>query len=280
MPPPSGLLGQRVNSQPSATPGVHPGFASVFQIIDESRRQNSKRTLGSVLRFALFASAALGADASFAQSCNNGVCPPIVVVGQLPGGGGFFSGGVGGVVGGGETSFDWQWQDGSGTPIAQPPAAALCPVVRAAWQDKNCANTRREVQPNGCGSGWSTMVVPNTYIRNGDVNFTTACGQHDLCYTRLGVPKQECDQGLLDDMSAVCRGSAGIWYSEANEQGLTSDERRAYTQQRVTECTGQAIIYFGALQTFGLPAYRNAQAGAGCAALLALSNDNHCGITP
>ncbi|MGD9582685.1 MAG: hypothetical protein AB7V26_03300 [Lysobacterales bacterium] len=230
------------------------------------------------MRFALFASAALGADASLAQSCNNGVCPPIEVVGHLPGG----SGGSGfrgsGLTGSAETSFEWQWQDEGGRPIAQPPPEALCPAVRASWQAHNCANTPRTSGFNGCGSGWTSGLVPDTSLFTEGLSFTDTCNNHDTCYGSLGVPKLECDRGLLTGMSAVCHSARRHWQFEAAELGMTLAQRTAYVNQQETECVGQGIIYFGALQSFGLPAYRNAQASAACSALLALSNDAHCGL--
>lgn len=63
-----------------------------------------------------------------------------------------------------------------------------------------------ELVRNGCGTGATANIVPDSLIVNGTIVsrfgnlFTSACNRHDVCYGTAGTNKDACDVALGADM--------------------------------------------------------------------------------
>ena len=103
-----------------------------------------------------------------------------------------------------------------------------------------------ECKVNGCGSGWSADVIPDTFQ---DISFKRACDIHDECYGRCipdcgvnfgtrncafagkALRRAACDTTFLQDMNTDCL------------------ELRDATQRK--KCAQAAGIYFAAVRKIG-----------------------------
>lgn len=60
------------------------------------------------------------------------------------------------------------------------------------------------VAGNGCGTGWNTDVVRDSY---GGASFRDACDAHDACYETCGKSKKDCDKTFRADMKKECNST-------------------------------------------------------------------------
>jgi len=104
------------------------------------------------------------------------------------------------------------------------------------------AHVASQIRGNGCGTGWTSYVVP-------DYPFLTACNGHDTCYDSCassGLAKRNCDLQFWNAMNTIC----GIKWKD--------------TIVRKTACMLQSRTYYLAVSRLGTGAYRRAQATAQC----------------
>ena len=57
----------------------------------------------------------------------------------------------------------------------------------------------------GCGSGWTDYVIPDNYIA---WDFSSACAEHDRCYSTCGSSKSKCD---IDFRAAMLKECPSWW---------------------------------------------------------------------
>jgi hypothetical protein len=119
----------------------------------------------------------------------------------------------------------------------------LPPTDGAQDGDSGCSS-----EPNGCGpSGLLSVLVPECPF--GLVCFTSACNNHDICYTTCGTTQAACDEAFYTDLRAICSSN----YADG-------DLRR-------TRCEWLAYIYWQAVARFGASYFDGAQVEAcACAA--------------
>jgi len=104
--------------------------------------------------------------------------------------------------------------------------------------------THKEV--NGCGSGVTGLVTPNTPA---GVSFEPACNNHDRCYGIIGKSRDACDNTFHNEMLTVCREK----YPDGKFLGKSIRK-----PQRIA-CNGAADTYFKAVREKGGSAYKQAQ---------------------
>jgi hypothetical protein len=63
---------------------------------------------------------------------------------------------------------------------------------------------------NGCGSGWSTFIVPNRFLI---YNIRPACDVHDICYEvgKTQADKQAADDILRDNINRILDAQIPQW---------------------------------------------------------------------
>ena len=133
------------------------------------------------------------------------------------------------------------------------------------WSAASIAQTL----PNGCGSGWSTYLVPNSLpiVR---CQFKQACDEHDLCYGK-------CETSTADKCEyRRCRPGGDLYKSdecitnprlinamaEATSRRQTCDsslsERIRALNTAKAVCAAFAIVYRDAVKAFGDGAWAGA----------------------
>jgi hypothetical protein len=121
-------------------------------------------------------------------------------------------------------------------------------------------------QPNGCGSGWSTKVVPDK-IRLLNCSMKTSCDTHDTCYSKC--------EGRVDGICEYqkCRPSGALYGAPVCKTdakllklGFDAQTRRAACDTAIAiditsanpnnwACRAVAIIYSRAVKTWGDSAF-------------------------
>lgn len=88
---------------------------------------------------------------------------------------------------------------------------------------------------NGCGSGWSARIIPNTIY---GVSILEACRRHDYMYGvgKTIEDKEEADRVFLNNMLRLVEAKKGWWFPH-------SLARR------------RALKYYEAVLNFGGPAF-------------------------
>lgn len=178
------------------------------------------------------------------------------------------------------TSWDWYFDagsDGGGSvPSDAPPSADLCEDLEEQWENSDCPS-QTAISANGCGPtgilGWATPESPQP-----DVNFTSACNSHDVCYSTLGVDRSVCDNNLGNDASDACVAAAPIFRSQGVDLNLQGQQLQNYIANEIYECEGFATAYKGAVMAFGAGPFHTAQTTAHCRAMRELSTANGCGL--
>jgi uncharacterized membrane protein len=107
-------------------------------------------------------------------------------------------------------------------------------------------NLPAQAGSNGCGSGWTGNITPNTPA---GTSFKGACDRHDKCYDTLGSNRQACDNQFHNDMLTACR--------EAFPDGSFLG-RSIRKPARIT-CNGAADAYYTAVRSEGGKAHQDAQ---------------------
>jgi len=102
--------------------------------------------------------------------------------------------------------------------------------------------------PNGCGPlGALGLIVPECPVVG--ACFTSACNEHDLCYTTCGVTQAECDEQFFHALNTICA-----------ENFAEGDPRRE-------PCFALAYVYWQAVARLGEEFFIDAQVSAcACAA--------------
>lgn len=146
----------------------------------------------------------------------------------------------------------------------------LCMIVSAAC---NLARAADVSQPNGCGSGWSVYLVPDS-IPVAHCNFKGACDEHDGCYSKCETSTADqceyrrCQSGGDLFNNAVCLTDPkfhALW-DGAMQRKADCDRRlelkiRADNPQQAV-CAAFAIVYRKAVQAFGKSVFAGFQTAA------------------
>jgi hypothetical protein len=129
-------------------------------------------------------------------------------------------------------------------------------------------------ETNGCGSGWSTFLVPNS-VRLLQCEFKTSCDAHDICYGQCeahgmyaGDPKCEylrCKAGgdlfkaqICDDVKFTALATAAQQRRKKCDDRLFEDIREANNRHPI--CEAFAIVYRKAVNYLGNPSFRGIDA--------------------
>jgi RHS repeat-associated protein len=112
-----------------------------------------------------------------------------------------------------------------------------------------------EPTPNGCGSGWTAGIVPDTWPPFvGTVNLTPACNTHDRCYADCDKTRAECDQQFGKDIEAAC-----TWAYAVSKWPIDWFELRVRKEQARLCVRIAARVYQAAVEQVGEPAHTTAQ---------------------
>lgn len=146
--------------------------------------------------------------------------------------------------------------------------ALRCLFPLAAALAAACAMAQ-PAQGNGCGTGWSAYLVPDSISLAG-CTFVNACNTHDVCYGR-------CEKPVIEELDQIClyrkcRSKGALFGKEACEQEpylaselaarerKTSCDRVFYTDLRQLNqgkpiCEAFSALYFKAVAAFGQSAF-------------------------
>lgn len=105
---------------------------------------------------------------------------------------------VGGVVGavvGGNVFAEPAFIRANSNSLKKAATAPLCP---------NRVPNGTAPSFNGCGSDYSSYVVPNHYHL---ADFTSACNNHDICYSTCNKTKADCDLNFFNDLKKACNAA-------------------------------------------------------------------------
>lgn len=115
-------------------------------------------------------------------------------------------------------------------------------VDMALWDKFPMSNFPYYEPVNGCSTPWYTSILTPVIIRN--INFRSACNNHDRCYMTLGASKFSCDSKMFDDISNICssRNTSCPISSEVYYYGVDKYGRNSYdiSQKNQAEYTKQA----------------------------------------
>jgi len=105
---------------------------------------------------------------------------------------------------------------------------------------------------NGCGSGWSINIVPDSWpffngLGSTWVSFTPACDMHDICWGVCGMSKHDCDAGFEAQIISAC-------HQTVQNSNLWDWQKRMV----ILQCQGVAASYRLAVQ-LATGAYESSQ---------------------
>lgn len=112
-----------------------------------------------------------------------------------------------------ESGYNWEFDDsyersgsGSEDPETDEEKNAACDSITSGVPATCNLRYPPELIQNGCGTGATANIVPDSLIVNGVTVarfgnlFTSACNRHDTCYGTFGTDKETCDIALGVDM--------------------------------------------------------------------------------
>jgi RHS repeat-associated protein len=154
-----------------------------------------------------------------------------------------------GYDGGGMSLYEYVLSDP--TTLADPRGEKPieCPASHSAISND------RPVTVNGCGSGWTAGIVPDTWPPFvGTVNLAPACNTHDRCYADCNKTRAECDQQFGKDIEAAC-----TWAYAVSKWPIDWFELRVRKEQTRLCVQIAARVYQAAVEQVGEPAHTTAQ---------------------
>lgn len=153
-----------------------------------------------------------------------------------------------------------------------------CQMANAALESNECDGHLTSLEPDGCGSGLSELIVPDGYMGLNATSgiFTTACNTHDRCYSLPGAYKLSCDVELGNNMRETCNeffDPTSPIFASTDPNELAEHRSLCNLQAQVYE-TGlmHAVPFLSALSLDMLPssqsAFDAAQKAAKCNPLI------------
>jgi hypothetical protein len=153
----------------------------------------------------------------------------------------------------------------------------FCQISIAHAEDAQANARLLESKPNGCGSGWSVYIVPDS-IPLANCTFRAACDEHDGCYGKC--------EGRVKDRSAPqcaylrCRKGGDLYASLKCKTDATLTKLERDAQKRRSKCDTEigakireinkgrpvcqafAYVYEKAVREFGDPHFEGIRATA------------------
>jgi hypothetical protein len=159
--------------------------------------------------------------------------------------------------------------------VEAPDPDVLCPALQERYDAANC-DAHTYTAPNGCGSSDIVgYLIPDT-IPNTNISARRACDDHDDCYGAIGRDRATCDVQIGNAIREICTDRAQDIQQDCDQQGGGSQERDRCIRVTTDRCNGGALIYQGAVQSYGHVPFAQGQIAAVCAEIRKLKNDLDC----